>query len=56
MVLALNLKIRTIDPEVLVRQGDHVKVQRLSELDADYGREREAYIDSKRNPIYVAVS
>jgi len=56
LVLELKLKIRTIDPEVLVRNGDAFKVQRLSELDKDYAKERRDYIDSKSKPIYLAVS
>jgi hypothetical protein len=56
MVLELRLKIRTIDPEMLVCEDKVFKVQRLSELDMDFAREREAYIHSKSKPIYVAVS
>ena len=56
LVLELKLKVRTIDPEVLVRKGDTFKVQRLSELDKDYAKERQDYIDSKSKPIYLAVS
>lgn len=56
MVLELRLKIRTVDPEILVCEDKVFKVQRLSELDMDFAREREAYIHSKSKPIYVAVS
>ena len=56
LVLELTLKIRTIDPEVVVPQGNILKVYRLSELDEDYAKEREDYIDSNSEPIYLAVS
>lgn len=56
LVLELKLKIRTIDPEILVRQHDESKIQRLSELDLEFAKERQDYIDSKSKPIYLAVS
>ena len=56
LVLELKLKIRTIDPEVLVKYDDGVRVQRLTELDATFAKERQTYIDSKSKPIYLAVS
>jgi hypothetical protein len=56
MVLKLQLKVRTIDPEIVIHHNGVVKVHRLSMLDADFAQERETYIKSKRNPIYVAVS
>lgn len=56
IVLELTLKIRTIDPEIVVRQGDGVKVQRLTELDKAFAKEKQDYINSKSKPIYLAVS
>jgi hypothetical protein len=56
LVLELKLKIRTIDPEVLVKYDDGVRVQRLTELDDTFAKERQTYIDSKSKPIYLAVS
>jgi len=56
LVLDLMLKIRTIDPEILVRAGDRVEVRRLSELDESFARERVEYIKSKGKPILLAVS
>jgi HD superfamily phosphohydrolase len=56
IVQELTLKIRTIDPEILVRQDDKVKVQRLTELDEEFAKERQDYINSKSKPIYLAVS
>ena len=56
IVLELTLKIRTIDPEILVRQDDNVKVQRLTELDKEFAKEKQDYINSKSKPIYLAVS
>jgi uncharacterized protein len=56
IVLNLTLKIRTIDPEIVVRQGEKTEVHRLSELDMDYQKEREDYINTMSRPIYLAVS
>jgi hypothetical protein len=56
LVLNLTLKIRTIDPEIVVRKGEKTEVHRLSELDRDYGKEREDYINTMSRPIYLAVS
>jgi len=56
IVLELTLKIRTIDPEILVRHQDKVSVQRLTELDKEFAKERQDYINSKSKPIYLAVS
>lgn len=56
IVLNLKLKIRTIDPEILVRTGDTVEVHRLSDLDKDYAKERNDYINTMSGPIYLAVS
>ena len=55
-MLELTLKIRTIDPEILVRHQDKVSVQRLTELDKEFAKERQDYINSKSKPIYLAVS
>ena len=56
MVLELKLKIRTIDPEIVARQDGRVKVQRLTELDEDFAKEKQDYINSKSKPIYLAVT
>jgi HD superfamily phosphohydrolase len=56
LVLELKLKIRTIDPEVLVKHEDGVRVKRLTELDAEFAKMRKDYIDSKGKPLYLAVS
>lgn len=56
MVLKLQLKVRTIDPEIVIHHNEVVKVHRLSMLDADFAEERETYIKSKRQPVYVVVS
>jgi hypothetical protein len=56
LVLELKLKIRTIDPEVLIRQNNEAKVKHLTELDAEYAKEKQDYINSKSRPIYLAVS
>ena len=56
LVLELTLKLRTLDPEVLLSQDGGVKVQRLTVLDTEYAKEKQDYINSKRKPIYLAVS
>lgn len=56
LVLELTLKIRTIDPEVLLTQDDKVEVHRLTELDTAYAKEKQDYINSRSGPIYLAVS
>jgi len=55
-VLELKLKIRTIDPEIVLSGETGVYVKRLSEIDGEYKREREEYIESKREPILLKVS
>jgi uncharacterized protein len=55
-VLDLTLKVRTIDPEILVHGGEGILVMRLSQLDERYKREREDYIESKRGAIRLKVS
>lgn len=56
IVLELKLKIRTIDPEIVLSGETGVHVMRLSEIDEAYKREREEYIESKREPILLKVS
>lgn len=56
LVLELKLKVRTIDPEILVREGNEAKVRRLTELDDAFAKERQEYINSKSGPIFLAVS
>ena len=55
-MLELKLKIRTIDPEIVLSGETGVHVKRLSEIDGEYKREREEYIESKREPILLKVS
>jgi len=56
IVLNLKLKIRTIDPEIVVRTGDKIEVHRLSDMDKDYAKERNDYLNKMSGPIYLAVS
>jgi HD domain len=55
-VIEIPLRTRTIDPEVLIREGGRVHVKRLTELDSAFATEREEYIKSKSGSIYLAVS
>jgi len=56
LVLELKLKIRTIDPEIVIQDENEVQVRRLSEVDPTYAKERQDYINSKKGPIFLAVS
>ena len=56
LVVELTLKIRTIDPEVLAYDGNKSKVHRLSELDKEFAKDRQDYIDRRSKPIYLAIS
>lgn len=55
-VLELTLKVRTIDPEIVIRGEKGPQIKRLSQVDGVYKREREEYLESKREAILLKVS
>ena len=55
-VLDLFLKVRTIDPEIVVHGDDGTLVMSLSQIDKRYKKDREDYMESKRGVIRLKFS
>ena len=56
LVLQLSLKLRTIDPEILISEDEKIAVRRLTEIDSEFAKERQDYINNMSKPIYLVVS
>lgn len=56
LVLKLSLKLRTIDPEILIKQDGINVARHLTEMDTNFKKERQDYITTMSKPIYLRVS